>query len=86
MANEKHARASLEAATKVGAAFLVGGTQEIARLQEKHDRLKEAVQAHLDILSGTITGGVVSPTLVAVSALDLRRLLAMDSAPTEQGD
>jgi hypothetical protein len=38
-------------------------------------RLREAVQAHLDILSGKITGGVVSPTLVAVSALDLKRLI-----------
>ena len=78
MANEKHARSSLQASIEVGAAFLVAGTQESVRLQGRYDRLRDAVQAHLDILSGAITVGVVSPSLVAASALDLRRLIAED--------
>jgi hypothetical protein len=78
MANEQHARSSLQASVEVGAAFLVAGTNEIARLQSDLDTLTEAVQAHLAIATGTITGGVMSPTLFAASLLDLRRLVTKD--------
>lgn len=43
MANEQHARSSLQASIEVGAAFLAGGTKEIARLDAENEQLRRRV-------------------------------------------
>lgn len=47
MANEKHARSSLQASVEVGAAFLTAGTQEIVRLTAERDEAIAAMKQNI---------------------------------------
>lgn len=65
MANEKHARSSLQASIEVGAAFLAGGTQEIARLQTRVTYLEQLLARAYPFLTWPDTVRGVDPELDA---------------------